>query len=161
MEPFYRVYGKNEYAFLHADFSVVECLLQDDRTWGARVLEQSGEYPWQVKLSKIQSAIWVRCGIVPYSARHFIAAGRLGRRAFLGYRIDKQGDDLILVTPQGFIPRWVKLSSAVPLVLMGVFPVVLAPLVWKWHEALTLRRSKLYLPAFCLYLRERLASSTA
>lgn len=161
MEPFYKLCGKSEFALVHADFAVIECLLQDDRTWGAKVLEQSGEIPYRVKLVQIQNTIWVRCGIIPQSSEHFIAAGLLGRRSFLAYSIDKQKDGCTRITPTGFIPRWARLFSAVPLALMGVVPVVLSPLIWKWHEALTLRRSKLYLPAFCLYLRERLVGSAS
>ena len=149
MKPTYTIIGYNEYAEVKTDFAVVECLLQDDPRWGAKVMELAGEPKWRVKLVHSLSRGWNASRIVPDTAERFIAVGTIGKRTFLTYQIDKVDDRTIRVTPIGYVPRHIKIWTAMILLVAFVFPVLLAPLVWKLHEVMNQRKSKLHLDAFC------------
>lgn len=157
MKPFVTIFGKSEYAILNADFAVVECLLQDDIKWGAKVLELSGEYGWLVKLVRLQSRGWYSSRILPESPEQFIAHGTIGKRSFLVYKIQRENDDCIRVTPIGYVSLGIKIFMMFVLALLFILPVFLSPLIWKVSELMILRSSRIYLSAFCLYLRKGLS----
>ena len=156
MEPFYTIFGKSEYAEVNADFAQVECLLEEDPKWGANVLEMSGEYNWRVKLTGLQSWGWFSSRVFPQSENQFIAFGVTGQRSFLGYQILKKGDNKIRITPVGYLPKSSKVVMVITLALLCIFPVLLAPFIFKLYEIVILRSSKIYLDAFCRYLYDRL-----
>lgn len=154
MKPGYTIVGKNEYAELKADFAVVECLLQEDAQWGAKIMELAGKPAWQVKLIRLLNWGWNKSRIIPETTERFIAVGAIGKRTFLTYQIDKLDNSSIQVTPIGFVPRHIKLWTAAILMLAFVVPLLLTPLVWKLHEVSNKRNSKLHLDAFCGYLKD-------
>lgn len=156
MDQFYRVFDNNARAEMMAKFSVVQCLLQDEPHWGADVLEMAGEYHWRVLLIRRQSR-WLRASrIYPETQERFIAFSPVGKRANLAYEISKLDEDHIQVVPIGYLPYAYKVAGLVVLLLLMVLPALLAPLVWRLHEAATLRYSRLYLDAFCRMVQARL-----
>ena len=149
MNQYYRVFDNSSHAEMTAKFSVVQCLLQDESRWGADVLEQAGEYRWRVRLTRRQSR-WLRASrIYPETSERFIAFASVGKRANLAYEISKLDEDHIQVVPIGYLPYAYKVASLVVLLLLMVLPALLAPLVWRLHEAATLRYARLYMDAFC------------
>jgi len=156
MEQFYRVFDNNSRAEMVAKFSVVQCLLQDEPHWGADVLEQAGEYQWRVRMIRRQSWGFRASRIYPDTNERFIAFAPVGKRAYIAYEISKLDEGRIEVVPVGYLPTALKAASLVTLLLLMVLPVLLAPLVWRLHEAATLRYSRLYLDAFCRMVQARL-----
>jgi len=156
MKRNYEITGKNEQLIIDADFSVVECLLNDDHKWGAHVIEQAGEMDWKVKYVQLQSRAFYPSIVFPVNENQFSIFSIIGRHQFLAYRIDRLDTTRIQVVPIGQIPNRVKAISAASLAMMFIIPIVLSPLVWKIYEQTTLRNSKLYLDAFCRYLVKEL-----
>jgi len=160
MNQYYRVFDNSSHAEMMAKFSVVQCLLQDEPRWGADVLEMAGEYPWRVLLTRRQSR-WLRASrIYPETPERFIAFAPVGKRANLAYEISKLDEDYIQVVPIGYLPYAYKVASLLALLLVMVLPALLAPLVWRLHQAATLRYSRLYLDAFCRMVTQMLGIPT-
>lgn len=160
MDQRYRVFDKNSRAEMVARFSVVQCLLQDEPSWGANVLEQAGEYRWRVWLMRRQRwGLWASC-IYPDTTERFIAFAPIGKRAFLAYEISKIDEDHIQVMPIGYLPKKLIAASLMFLLLLMVIPVLLAPIVWRLSETSTLCYSRLYLDVFCRMVQTKLMNST-
>lgn len=148
--------GKNESALMEADFSAVICLLQDDKQWGANVLDLAGEYAWRVRLLRTVASRVRASGICPETSETFTAYGVTGKRSFITYEIQKVDEHSIRITPKGAVPKTFKILSAVALAIPFIIPAALAPLSWKVYNRTILRLSKLYLDAFCRHIQTSL-----
>ncbi|MHC1733393.1 MAG: hypothetical protein AB9888_15350 [Bacteroidales bacterium] len=152
MEPSYTVFDNGEYALVNANFTTVEYLLKNDPKWGANILEMSGEYSWRVKLIQLQSWGWYSSHTISETTNRFITIAAIGQRSFLAYQIQETKNQLVRITPIGYVPIGIKIYTAFLLALFCIFPILLSPLIWKVYQFSILRSSKLYLDAFCRYL---------
>jgi len=160
MEQFYRVFDNNSRAEMVANFSVVQCLLQDEPHWGADVLDLAGEYRWRVWMIRRRSWGFWASRIYPDTTERFIAFAPLGKRVYLAYEISKLDENRIQVMPVGYLPKALKVASIMSLSLLMVIPVLLAPIIWRAYEIATLRYSRLYLDIFCRLIQSWLDKST-
>lgn len=156
MKTITTISGKNESALMEADFAVVVCLLQDDRHWGANLLDLAGEYAWRVKLLRMVTSRVLPSGIRPKTTEAFTAYGVTGKRTFITYEVQKVDDHSIRITPVGYVPRAYKIISTVGLAIPFIIPALLAPLTWKVYNQAILRLSKMYLDVFCRYIENGL-----
>jgi hypothetical protein len=81
-----------------------------------------------------------------------IAWGLSGKKSFLAYRIERKDTNQVRVTPLAYLDKTRKAALAVPLALIFIVPVLLAPFLWWVYEIQTLRASRVYLPTFGRFL---------
>ena len=73
--------------------------LQNDRYWGAEILDAAGEYGWRVKMARRYSRGHNISKIIVEGPDQFIAWGVIGQKSFLAYRVEREMDGSIRVTP--------------------------------------------------------------
>lgn len=134
-------------ALVDADYSTVQCLLQDDTTWGVETLRLAGLPSWLTQT--FSWAGWLYpAKMVPRSRQMFWA--QLGvKRPVLAYRIERAADNRVRIIPSapiGARGRWMLMLG------MGV----LMPVLLMASNRQVRQRSASMLPAFCQYLQSRL-----
>ena len=159
MEPFYTVSGKSEYALVNVELSIVKKLLENDRYWGASTLEMAGEFGWKVLLARLWSGALFSSGIISESTDGFIVYRAFGKQDFLAYRITKESESSVRVTPFGYLPQNSKVWIVIGLAVCFILPVMLSPIIWKSYELSNLRYSRVYQDAFCRYLQDQITLS--
>ena len=144
---FYELDDQRGVALVSADFAVVQCLLQDDESWGAETLRIAGIPNWLRETFAWMGRLYP-ARMLPDSRQMFWAQFGAGSPA-LAYRIERAAEDQIRVVPSapiGARGRWMLLLG------MGLLmPVLLATSSRQVRE-----RSARMLPHFCEYLRSRL-----
>ncbi len=146
------VQDNNRYALVTTDLATCRERLRNDRCWGAETLSIAGEYGWRVEIARASSRSPFSSRVIEDGADSFIVWGITGKKSFLAYRIEPEKDGTIWVIPLAYMEKTRKTAIAITLAIFFIAPVLLAPLIWRWYEAQTIRASRIYLPAFCRYL---------
>ena len=149
-----KINGNNHSVTLTADFDAVHTRLKENQCWGADLLQLAGEYEWRVSAARLYSKGPFGAQVIDESADAFVAWGISGNKSCLAYRIERETDSTIRVTPLAYLERIRKISLAVALAMIFILPVLLAPLLWRLYEVQTLRASRIYLPTFARYLEQ-------
>jgi hypothetical protein len=139
---------------LNVDFDALRERLQNNREWGADVLEQAGEYRWRVKIARIYSLGIFGSKAVTGGEGCLTACGAIGKHEFIAYRVERLETGVVQVSPLPYIEKRFKITLALGLALLFIVPVIFSPLLWKWYAARTLRNARIYLPAFCRYAQQ-------
>ena len=148
----FKIHGNNQYASLEADFDIVRAYLEANRAWGAEVLKLAGEYGWRQKAARKYSLGLSGAKTIPETSERFIAWGLSGKKSFFAYRIERQNEYSIRVTPVAYLENTLKTTIMVTLAAFFIVPLLFSPFFWRLYEMQTYRSSKVYLPAFCRYL---------
>lgn len=134
-------------ALVDADFSVVQCLLQDDADWGVETLRYAGLPSWLTQTFAWAGRLYP-AKMLPRSRQMFWA--QLGaNRPALAYRIERAPGDRTCVIPSAPIEAsgrwmlWLGMGMLMPVLLMA-------------RSRQVRLRSARMLPAFCQYLQARL-----
>lgn len=144
---------KNEFAQIGIDFETAKARLQANPNWGPQVLLGSGEYKWVVVIADIYSARFkVFTHILEESPDAMTVVGVTGKNSNLAYRVERDGQAGIRVTPLAFLDMAFKITTFLSLLLLFILPALLTPLVWRLLEARVQRTSRLHLASFCRYL---------
>jgi hypothetical protein len=150
--------NNNQSATVTTDFDTVHARLQENPGWVVELLENAGEYKCRVNLAR-RYIKWFGTGpsraqVVDEGPDCFMIWGITGKGSTLAYRIEREGENRIRVTPLAYMERKGKILLAFALVMIYIVPVLLSPLIWRLHEERTLRASRVYLPTFGRYLEE-------
>lgn len=149
------IQGRNRSASVSADFEAVRAYLQENPCWGAEVIQDAGEYGWRVSAAHKYSKGPFGARLVDEGPDQFIAWGISGKKSCLAYRIEREDEWQIRITPLAYLERTRKITIAVSLALVLIVPVLLSPLLWWMYQAQTLRASRVYLPTFGRYLEQK------
>lgn len=153
----YEIQGYFSSAKMIADFSVIQCILQDDRQWVANVLKESAYDPKLCNIAGKISRVYPS-RIFPLSPDNFIALGPIGVTKRLVYQIDRINCESIQITPIPHIERVCKFGTTIFLVSLFIIPVLMTPIVWQSTKTSNHILSRFFLKGFCEYLDATLAS---
>ena len=145
---------RNTSASVTAYFDTVRVYLQENPCWGAELLQQAGEYRWRISAARCYSKGPFGSKVIDEDPDCLVAWGVTGRQSSLAYRIEREDDTHIRITPVAYLERTRKSAMVVTLAVLFLLPVILAPLIARWHEVTVLRASRVYLPTFCRYLEK-------
>jgi hypothetical protein len=141
----------NDYAVIGADFSVMQCILQDDYQWASHVLAHAGyslkDCEWVARLNIIYPS-----RIIPQNPDNFIALGPIGITERLVYQIQRTGPQKTKVTPMAYIETASKIGTTLFLALLFLVPAFFSPVLWIKIQRRNLVTSKICLSMFCEYL---------
>ncbi len=144
----YELDHQHHAALVKADFSVVQCLLQDDAAWGVETLRLAGIPEWICNMFAWAGKLYP-ARMLPGIRAMFWAQFGVGRRPALAYRIERVADDCIRITPTAPVtPGW----NWLLLVGLGL----LMPVLLHARSRQVRERSARMMPAFCQYLLARL-----
>lgn len=153
----FSVHGYFDHAVLQGDFPVIECILQDETDWSARVLSCADTKPRVVEWIRVVSRL-NPSHIRPKSPDKFLAVGSLGKKQCLAYEVTRIDESQVQITPVAYLPIRAKIGIAILLALCYLLPVVFAPFVWRKNAQRNLKLSRYYLNSFCHYLDNRLVN---
>ena len=149
----YEIQGYFSSAKMTADFSVIQCILQDDRQWAANVLERSAYDPKLCKKVGMINRVFPS-RIFPCSPDNFIALGPIGVTKRLVYQIDRISCESIQITPIPHIESVCKFGTIIFLASLFFIPALLTPIVWQSTNSRNYNLSRFSLKGFCEYLVE-------
>jgi hypothetical protein len=148
----FRIEGYCGYAEIETDFSVIQCILQDERQWAALTLKHAA---YEAKHCE-RIALWnyiFPSKIIPQSIDHFIAIGPIGITTRLVYLIERIDPNKIKIIPLSYIETELKIGTALFLATLFLLPSILSPVIWKKFQRSNLMMSKYCLPGFCEFLK--------
>ena len=146
------IYDSNKSAPVAANFDTIRTWLQENPCWGAELLAHAGEYRWRVSAARFYSKGPFGARVIDETPGCLVAWGITGKRSCLAYRIKRESENIIQITPLAYLEPRRKIFLAVFLALIYIVPVLLSPLLWRMYEAQTLQASRVYLPTFARYL---------
>ena len=140
-------------AEIDEDFSVIQCVLQDERRWAAQVLAFSGYCQKTCKWVSFLNFV-TPSRIIPLNPDKFIALGPIGLTERLVYQLQRTDSQKTRVIPLAYIDTASKIGSTIFLLLLFLFPALFSPLLWIKIQRRNLIVSKILLAGFCAYLED-------
>ena len=150
MSNYYKIEGKNEFAFFRANFSQLRQYLTTDPEWVTKVMKLYGHVGFVVSMEKMRNST-VGSNIVEQGNTYFIVRGN---NQFF-FRIEVVNANTSRIIPEGRLSGIGKFSIIFGLLMACIVPVVLTPLIFKMRKLVSKNQGQQHLEAFCQYLEMR------